>query len=303
MDRIDNMKAFVTVAEEGSFTKAANKLNMSSQLISKYVSHFEEYLGTRLFNRTTRRVHLTDEGEQCFLHAKQILESITAMESHFGQLQQSVNGVLHISAPVSFSTLHLPPLLRDFKKAYPDVGIDLQLSDRKIDIVDEGLDVALRIGHLKDSSLIAKKVATVRLVLCASPDYLALNGTPTHPQELNPLHFLRYSYIEYNQPHLPLMQALKPNMHSNNPSGLCANNGEILMNAAIAGEGYTLQPTFIVGEALKQGKLVTLLDAFEPDTMGLYVVYPHRKLLAPKLRVFVDFISDYYGAFPYWDNF
>lgn len=302
MDRIDSMKAFVAVANEGSFTKAADKLSMSNQLVSKYVSQLEDHLAVRLFNRTTRRVRLTEAGEQCFEHAKHILESMNNMEGHFGQLQTEVQGLLQISAPVSFSTLHLSALICDFKKQQPAVGIDLQLSDRKADVIEEGFDVALRIGRLKNSSLIAKKIAPVRMVLCASPDYLKQYGTPKHPDELIAEHFLRYSYLEYSQESSPLMEALKLKSQKQS-TGLVVNNGEILMAAAIAGEGYVLQPTFIVGDAIKQGKLSIILSEFEPEPVGLYAVYPHRKLLTPKLRAFIDFISNYYGEPPYWDQF
>ena len=302
MDRLDTMKAFATVADLGSFTKAAEKLETSNQLVSKYVSHLEEQLGVRLFNRTTRRVHLTQEGEQCLQHAIHILESVHDMESHVGGLKGIAKGLLQISAPVSFSTLHLAPLIRDFKKEYPEVGVNLELSDRKVDVIEEGFDVALRIGHLKSSSLIAKKIASVRLVLCAAPSYIKKHGAPTHPEELNRSHFLSYSYMDYSASENPLMKVLRASSQ-NNKSGLAANNGEILMAAAIAGEGYTLQPTFIVGEALKQGKLKTMLCDFKLETMGLYAVYPHRKLLAPKLRAFLDFLGSYFGEPPYWDDY
>ena len=281
MDRLETMKAFVTVAELGSFTKAAEKLATSNQLVSKYVSQFEEQLGVRLFNRTTRRVHLTQEGEQCLQHAIHILDSVHDMENHFGEIQKAAKGLLHISAPVSFSTLHLAPLIRDFKKQYPEVGVNLELSDRKVDVIEEGFDVTL---------------------LCASPSYIEKYGAPTHPEELNNSHFLRYSYMDYSTSENPLMKVLRASSQSNQ-SGLAANNGEMLMAAAIAGEGYILQPTFIVGEALKQGKLKTMLNNFELETMGLYAVYPHRKLLAPKLRAFIDFISSYFGDPPYWDHY
>ena len=302
MDRLETMRAFVTVAELGSFTKAAVKLDTSNQLVSKYVSQLEEQLGVRLFNRTTRRVHLTQEGEQCLQHAMHILESVRDMENHFGELQNSAKGLLHISAPVSFSTLHLAPLIRDFKKQFPEVGINLELSDRKVDVIEEGIDVALRIGRLKSSSLIAKKIASVRLVLCASPSYIEKHGNPSQLDELNSSHFLRSSYMDYGSSDNPLMKVLRANSQ-NNQAGLVANNGEILMAAAIAGEGYILQPTFIVGEALKQGKLKTILNDFELESMGLYAVYPHRKLLAPKLRAFIDFAGSYFGEPPYWDDY
>ena len=302
MDRIESMRAFVTVTEEGSFTKAGNKLDISNQLVSKYVSNLEQHLGARLFNRTTRRVHLTEAGEQCYQHAKQILESVSDMEGHFGQMQESTKGRLHISAPVSFSTLHLAPLIRDFKKQYPEVSVNLELSDRKVDMVDEGFDVALRIGQLKDSSLIAKKIAPVRLVLCASPDYIKQVGEPNHPDKLIDEDFLHYSYMEYGQKNNPLFQILKSS-EQKKQSRLTANNGEVLMAAAIAGEGYILQPTFIVGDALRQGKLVTLLNEFEPEPLGLFAVYPHRKLLASKLRAFIEFLGNYFGDPPCWDDF
>ncbi len=302
MDRIDTMKAFVMVAQESSFTKAADKLKLSNQLVSKYVSQFEERLGVRLFHRTTRRVHLTKEGEQCLQHTIHILENVHDMEQHFGQLQSSAKGLLRISAPVSFSTLHISPLIRDFKQQYPEIGINLELSDRKVDVIEEGFDAALRIGRLQSSSFIAKQIAPIRLVLCAAPEYLAKHGHPTHPDELIPSNFLRYSYTDYKTSNSPLLNRLRVNAQ-NNPLGLVANNGEILMNAAIAGEGYVLQPTFIVGNALKQGKLQVMLDHFEPEPTGLYIVYPNRKLLAPKLRVWIDFISTYYGDPPYWDQY
>ena len=302
MDRFDAMRAFVAVANEGSFTQAANKLDLSTQLVSKYVSQLEDHLNTRLFNRTTRRIHLTEAGERCLQHTKQILESINDMEGQIGQLGHEAQGMLHINAPVSFATLHLALLIRDFKKQYPAVGVNLQLNDRKIDVIDEGFDAALRIGRLKSSSLIAKKIAPIRLVTCASPDYLQKNGTPSHPNELKEGDYLRYSYMDMGQTDSPLLEAL--NKKSNDQeSSLIANNGEVLTEMAIAGLGYILQPTFIVGEALSQGKLKVILEEYEPEPAGIYLVYPHRKLMANKLRAFIDFAGNYYGDSPYWDRF
>ncbi len=295
------MKAFVTVVEEGSFTKAGDRLGTSNQLVSKYVSQLEEHLGVRLFNRTTRRVHVTEAGEQCFQQAKSILESVTDMEGYFGELQHSIQGTLRISAPVSFSTLHLSPVIRDFRQQHPDVTINLELNDRKVDVVEEGFDVALRIGRLHDSSYIAKKIVPIRLVLCASPQYAQRVGTLTHPDQLRPEDFLRYTYMDYQQTSNPLMQRLRI-INQQRLSKLEANNGEVLMESAIAGEGFILQPTFIVGEALRKKQLVTLLDDYEFPSIHLYAVYPHRKLQPPKLRVFLEFLSSYFGSPPYWDD-
>lgn len=302
MDRIETMKAFICVSEERGFTRAAEKLKVSNQLVSKYVSDLEEHLGVRLFNRTTRSVRLTEAGEQCVQHVRHILERIQDMESGLGQLKHDAQGLLRISGPVSFSTKQLSPLLSDFRKLYPAIGIDLQLNDRQVDVVEEGFDLALRIGHLKSSSLIAKRIAPIRLVLIASPEYLNKHGVPEHPEQLTPEHYLHYSYMSYGQDPTPLMQSLKQSL-KHQATGISCNNGDILVDAAIAGEGYTFQPTFLVGEAIKQGKLKIILKAFEPEPMGLYVVYPHRKLMATKLRAFIDFTSQYYGEFPAWDQF
>jgi len=302
MDKLEMMKAFVAVSDEGSFTKAADRLATSNQLVSKYVSHFEEHLGIRLFNRTTRSVRLTEAGEQCLQHVQHILESIQDMEGGLGNLKNEAQGLLRISAPVSFATKHLASLVKGFKQLNPAVGVDLQLNDRKVDIVEEGFDLALRIGHLKSSSLIAKRIAPIRLVMCAAPSYLGKYGVPDHPDQLLPQHLLHYSYMDYSQSSLPLMNALKRSLKSQN-EGFACNNGDILVEAAIAGEGYVLQPTFLVGDALRQSKLKVILSDFEPEPMGLFAVFPHRKLMATKLSSFVDFIGGYYGEAPYWDNF
>lgn len=302
MDKIENLKAFICVASEGSFTKAAERLELSNQLVSKYVSQLEAHLSVRLFNRTTRKVHLTEAGEQCLQHAQQVVESMNDMEGYFGNLHNTAQGQLNISAPVSFATLHLSPLLRAFKKNHEHVAINLQLNDRKIDVIEEGFDVALRIGHLKSSSMIARKIAPIKLLLCASPEYLKVHGTPQKPIDLNPKHFLRYSLMNYHELGGELMQALARKANKEE-AGITSNNGEVLQEAAIAGEGYVLQPSFIVGKALKEGRLRVILPDFEPEPLGLYAVYPHRKLLATKLRVFIDFMSEYFGDSPYWDDY
>ena len=201
----------------------------------------------------------------------------------------------------SFSTLHLASALSAFQQAHPHVSINLQLNDRKIDVIDEGFDVAIRAGHLANSSLVAKKITTIKLALCASPAYLEKYGTPQHPAELKPEHYLEYSYVNYDNDKSALIAALKANAQTVTPK-LTANNGEVLTNVAKQGEGYVLQPTFIAGEALKNGELVSILDDFVPQAISLYAVYPHRKLISNKLRVFIDFLSSYFESTPYWDK-
>jgi len=300
MDRIDAMRAFVAVVTEGSFSNAANTLQLSPQLVSKYVSKLEEQLNTRLLNRTTRKVSLTEAGSHYFGHAQQILLSIDDMESKLGGLQQNPKGVLRISAPVSFALKHMAKLITDFQIHYPLVKVDLQLTDRKVDIVEEGFDVALRIGQLKSSSLIAKKVAPIRVVLCAAPEYLKKYGTPTQPEDLERHRYLHYSYMNMDGKD-DIYQLLKAK-YLKQGSELRSNNGDVLVDAAIAGAGIVLQPTFIISEALSSGKLVVVLPKLEPEALGLYAVYAHRKLLPHKVRCFIDFVEGYYGTPPYWDE-
>ncbi|GGC11058.1 transcriptional regulator [Marinobacterium zhoushanense] len=297
MDRIEAMRTFITVADEGSFTRAAERLSISPQLVSKYVGQLERQLGARLLNRTTRKVHLTEAGARYCQRAQQLLDELDELDSQVSDMQTQAQGLLRISAPVSFSTRHLAPLLCAFQQANPAVGIDLQLSDRKVDIVDEGFDVTLRIGRLKSSSLVAKRIAPVRLVLCASPDYLARYGTPTHPEQLSEHHYLRYSYLE-SDPSLALSSWLRESS-----SNLVSNNGDVLVQAALQGAGIVMQPTFICGPAVAEGKLKVVLPEFEPEPMGLYAVYAHRQLMASKVRSFIDFVSDYFDDVPYWDRF
>lgn len=301
MDRIDAMRAFVTVVNEGTFTRAADRLGLSPQLVSKYVSQLEQHLAVRLLNRTTRRIHLTEAGTRYHQRAQQVLNDIDDMESQLDDLQAQAQGLLRISAPVSFAIRHMAPLLSEFQQAHPAVGIDLQLNDRKVDIVEEGFDIALRIGHLKSSSLIAKRLAPVRLVLCASPAYLEQHGTPERPEDLLNHRYLRYSYMDMDAD--PAVHKWLQESDRDNTREMISNNGDVLIEAAIAGAGIVLQPTFIAGAAIREGKLQVLLPEHEPEPMGLYAVYAHRQLLASKVRGFIDFIDGFFGEPPYWDRF
>jgi DNA-binding transcriptional LysR family regulator len=298
MDRIDAMRAFVAVVTEGSFSNAASAIHLSPQLVSKYVSKLEEQLDIRLLHRTTRKVSLTEAGTHYYQHAQQILLNIDEMDSQLGGLQQNPKGTLRISAPVSFALKHMAKLVADFQTRYPLVNVDLQLNDRKVDIVDEGFDIAIRIGQLKSSSLIAKYITPIRVILCASPEYLKRHGTPTLPEDLKTHRYLHYSYMEIDAKN-EVFKWLKE-QHSN--CELRSNNGDVLVEAAIVGAGIVLQPTFIASKALQNGELIQILPDFEPSPIGLYAVYAHRKLLPNKVRCFIDFMEGYYGSPPYWDK-
>ena len=191
-------------------------------------------------------------------------------------------------------------LITDFQERYPSVTVDLQLSDRKVDIVEEGFDIALRIGQLQSSSLIAKQIAPIRVVLCALPEYLKAHGTPKQLEDLESHRYLHYSYMNVETKG-QIYKYLKTKQFKER-SVFHSNNGDVLVEAAIAGGGLILQPTFIASEALSTGKLVVVLPEYEPSPLGLYAVYAHRKLLPHKVRCFIDFMTNYYGTPPYWDE-
>ena len=298
MDKFISMRTYCAVAKFGSFTSAAEHLELSPQLVSKYVSQLEDHLGVRLLNRTTRKVHITEAGERYLTRALFILDELEDMENMTAQTHGHARGKLRVSAPVSFGIQHLSSLFTDFQLANPKVSIDCQLNDRKVDIIEEGFDIAIRVGKLKDSSLIAKKLATVRIVICASPKYLKNHGTPTSLESLKNHKYLRYSYIEPTDGY-EIHTALTQNEENN----FVCNNGDTLVQMAIKGAGIVIQPTFICSQALATRELVEILPEFTPPKLGLYVMYAHRQYLASKVRNFLDFADGYFGNPPYWDRY
>lgn len=289
MDKFDAMRTYIAVARLGSFTKAATQLQMSPQLVSKYVGQLEAQLGTRLLNRTTRSVQTTEAGRQYEQHARNLLQELEAVENQLGDLQSHASGQLRISAPVSFGVAHMAPLLVAFQREFPRVTVDLQLNDRKVDIIDEGFDFALRIGHLKSSSLIAKKLLQINLHICAAPSYLQQYGEPQTLSDLAQHHVLHYSYME--DASSPLMKAWLAA-----PRRLQSNNGDVLTAAAVAGQGLAIQPSFIVQPFLANQQLISVLAEHTPKPIGLYAVYAHRTMLASKMRAFLDFSSRYFAT-------
>lgn len=299
MDTIDGMRTFVTVISEGSFSGAAERLNMSPQLVSKYVGQLETRLGARLLNRSTRRLSITEAGQAYFDRCQYVLAEIDEMESAVGDATVAARGTLRINAPMTFGTLHLSKAIAEYQCSQPEVTVDLSLDDRVVDIVSEGYDIAIRIGQLRESSLVARKLAPVRLVVCGSPDYLAKRGVPTSPDELGTHDCLRYTITSgggrWRFAHGGEVHDVRVN------GSFSANNGDALRLAALAGTGLIMQPTFIVGDDVRVGRLQLVLEDYEIEAMGVYAVYAHRQYLSGKVRTFVEFLSDYFGSPPYWE--
>ncbi|MDJ0793839.1 MAG: LysR family transcriptional regulator [Woeseiaceae bacterium] len=299
MDTIDGMRTFLAVVTEGSFSRAAERLSMSPQLVSKYVAQLESRLGARLINRSTRRLSITEVGQAYFERCGDVLADIDEMESAVGDATGMAKGNLRINAPMSFGTLHLSKAVADYQREQSEVSVDLTLDDRVVDIVSEGYDMAIRIGRLRESSLVARKLAPIRLVVCASADYLAKHGVPDTPQDLKEHECLRYTLSSDADRWRFTGHTETDDVRVTGK--FSASNGDAIRLAAMAGRGLALQPTFIVGDDIRKGRLQLVLEDFEVEPMGLYAVYAHRKYLSGKVRTFVDFLDGYFGSPPYWE--
>ena len=296
MDRFQEMRAFVAVVDAGSFARAADALQISRTAISRLVAELEGRLGARLLHRTTRRLSLTPEGEVFHERCRQLLDGLAEAEAELSHQTGEAVGQLRINVPVSFGVLHLAPLWPAFMARYPKVMLDVTLSDRLVDVVDEGYDLAVRISRLQASSLVSRRLASTRLVLCASPQYLQRHGVPAHPSELARHAVIAYSLLamgdhwafegpqEPGESGRPITVTVRPRMRTNSGDTCCA--------AALQHQGIVLQPSFLVGAYLAAGALVEVLPNYRSIELGVYAVYPSRKHLAPRVRALIDFLVE-----------
>ncbi|AXM95198.1 LysR family transcriptional regulator [Pseudomonas plecoglossicida] len=289
MNPYEDMRIFAQVMDAGSFTAAADRLGMSKQSVSRRLMQLEERLGVRLLNRSTRRLDATPLGQHYYQSALRLLGEVQQVEQDISGQTQALRGTLRLSAPLSFAMAHLGCLLTEFLQLHPQVDVEVDLSDRAVDLIGEGYDLALRIGALEDSSLIARRIADVERVYCASPAYLKARGVPRRPAELAGHDCLPYGHsrqVQWQFRHAGKAQAIAVS------GRMRANNGEMLRDAAIAGMGVTYLPTFIVGQALAEGRLVTLLDDWAPPALQLSAVYPQHRQVARPVQGFVGFLRE-----------
>lgn len=306
-DHFSALPVFVAVVDTGSFSAASEKLNITKSAVSKRISALEDSIGVRLFNRTTRTLKLTEAGERfadyarnAVLVAEQGLAAVT-------QYQGNPKGILKINAPMTFSRLHIVPFINEFLETYPDIQIVLSMDDRLVEMVDGGFDVSIRIGELADSSLVAKKLVDCLSVVCASPDYLAKHGEPTTPVALKGHNCVYYSLFQagvewcffHENKNTP-----KPEKHKVQPAGnFVVNNSDAILEVLLQGLGICQMPTFIVQPYLKSGQLIEILKDYKLPIHAVYAVYPERKHLPEKVRVFIDFLhSKLGGGSGYWDR-
>jgi DNA-binding transcriptional LysR family regulator len=289
MDRFREMQVFTAVVEAGSFVGAADAFGLSPAAVSRQLAALESRLGVRLLNRTTRQLSLTGEGEIFLGRARQLLEELSEAEAEVSERSAEVIGRLRINAPVSFGVRHLADLWGTFLDQHPRLQLDITLSDRTVDLVEEGYDLAIRIGRLPDSMLIGRQLSTTRMVLCASPEYVKQNGAPEHPSELADHAVWSYSYFalgdewRFTGPEGNASVHLRPRLHS--------NNGDTCRAGALQHLCIVLQPGFLVGADVRAGRLVELLPEYSAGDLGIHALYPSRRHVAPKVRLMIDFLA------------
>ncbi|HZZ03902.1 LysR family transcriptional regulator [Paraburkholderia sp.] len=290
--QLDDMRIFVATVDAHNFTAAAKRLALSKQFVSRRVMALEEALGVQLLIRNTRKLAVTELGQEFYERTKRILGEVEDAEQAMSLRRAGPRGLLRVSAPMSFGMMHLSPLVANFLREHSDVRFDMELSDRTVDVVGEGFDMAIRIGTLPDSSLIAQKLVDVRMVACCSPGYVRRRGAPLHPADL-----ARHSCLLYGHGGAVswdfVVDGVSKGFEVHGP--LRANNGELIRDAAVAGLGIVRLPDFIVAEAVRDGRLVSVLEEFLPSAATVYAVYPQHRQSSVTIRVFVEFLRGFWG--------
>jgi len=293
MNKLRQIEVLVEVVRSGSFVGAAEVLGMSKAAVSRHIGELEARLGVRLLQRTTRRLSLTEAGQIFHARSKDILDSVSESEDEISTQTGTASGQLRISAPVTFGVRHLAPLWGEFRRRHPKVTLDITLADRVVDLIEEGYDLAIRIGRLSSSTLVSRRLAITRMVLCAAPNYLATHGTPIHPHDLAGHEILAYSYWSdkdewrFDGPEGAVSVRTQPCLSS--------NSGDTCWAAALAGQGVILQPSFLVDTDLAAGTLVELMPEYRAVELGIYAVYPTRKHVPAKVRALLDFLGERFG--------
>jgi DNA-binding transcriptional LysR family regulator len=294
---VEHLKLFIRIAATHNISLAGSELRLSPAVASAHINKLEAGLGVRLIHRTTRKVSLTEEGKAFLPHAEDVISSIEAARASVGAGNAFPRGTLRVAAPASFGRMHILPALTKFLSLYPDLNVDLKLSDTIVDLVEGGFDIAIRNSELKDSSLIARKLAPDNRILCVSPTYLAKNDEPKFPEELNLHQCITLMGLDDWAFHTP-----KGQVNIKVKGNLRTDNGEAVRDACINGLGITISSKWSVYKHLHNGELIQILNEYPlaSDT-AIWAVYPSSRLLAPKVRAFIDYFTEYFGGTPYWE--
>lgn len=299
MDRLMAMQVFSEVVQRGSFTAAAEHLGMSRVMATRYVTQLEQWLDSRLLQRSTRRISLTEAGESFLSQCQQMLELSAEMQDRSGRRNEKPMGQLRITTSTSFGIAHLAAAISDYLRMYPEVSVDMQTLDRSVNLIEERIDLAVRIAGELDPNLVARRIAPCRSVVCASPDYIARRGVPTDPSELSLHNCLTYANFgkgewRFNQGGRQMSVPVAGN--------LSGNEATFLMQAVLAGAGIALQPTYVAGPLIREGRLVHLLPEWQPPELTIWAVYLSRRHVPASLRTMIDFLIARFGSTPPWDS-
>jgi DNA-binding transcriptional LysR family regulator len=299
LGQFEDMQVFVRVVEAGGISPAAEQLGIAKSAVSRRISELEKRLGSTLINRTTRRSNLTDIGQQFYERALRLIDDVAELNSLASDANERLSGAINLAVPLSFGLCHLTPAINAFLDLHPDITININFSDRHLDLVEEGLDLAFRIAELEDSSMMARKICPIKRSLCASPAYLESAGSPATIQELKQHDLLHYSGSGSKT--WSLLDK-KGKLHKLKISSkLVANNGDFLVDMAIAGRGIIAMPTFISWQALAKGELVPVLKDYSLPQLNAYAIYPQTRYLSVRSRTLIDFLVERFGDTPYWD--
>ena len=300
MGQLEDMTMFVRIVEAGSITKAAEQLNIAKSAVSRRLKELEMRLGSQLISRTTRQSNLTQAGEQYYQKVSNILNEVDALNEASSGTPTRIEGTLKMTAPLSFGLLHLKDVIDEYANQHPNLNFELDFSDRHTDLVEEGFELAIRIGEMQDSSYQAKRLSLIRHTLCASPEYLDKMGIPKTVEDLADHEFLQYSLSKSNTIELTDEQGKKHQVDVN--SKIKINNGAFLRDMAVKGHGITFLPTFITYQTVASGELVPILQQYQLPMLTAYAVYPKNRFLSQRCRYFIDFIAERFGDNPYWDE-
>ncbi|KND59502.1 Transcriptional regulator, LysR family [Candidatus Burkholderia verschuerenii] len=307
MDRLTSLGVFVAAVEEGSFAAAVRRFGLSPAMAGKHVSEIEARLNARLLQRTTRRLSLTETGQAYYARSKQILDAFDDANREASDSHATARGVLRVAAPVTFGAMHLGQVVARYIEDYPQVNVDVVLGDRYVDLLDAGINVAIRIGRLEgigrleDPALVTRRIAPCRMVVCASRAYIERHGTPCKPRDL--LQAPRLAFSEaVSAGDWTLFDAKNRAHVIEGPVRMAANNTQMLLSAALAGAGIAYGPTFVFGEHLRRGELVALLPGYRATELVIQAVYPSARQIPFKVRRFVDYLGEAFGDEPQWDG-
>ncbi|VAW10182.1 Transcriptional regulator, LysR family [hydrothermal vent metagenome] len=300
MGQLEDMTAFVRIVEAGTLSRAAKQLGVAKSAVSRQLTLLEERLGVQLLQRTTRRSSLTEAGRSYYQRALQILADVGELNAATSKTMAQLTGALKIAVPQTFGLQHLSPLMVNFAKAHPGLVLHLDFSDRQVNLVEEGFDVAIRIAELGDSSLIARRLAPIKIILCASPAYLEHHGTPKNPPDLRRHQTLQYSFGGRSS-----WKFVGPDgraVSAGTGLKLSASNGAFLRDAAVSGQGIARLPTFIVWREIENGTLVRVMADYTIAPLNLYAIYPQTRHLSTRVRALIDFLVKRFDGVPYWDR-